>query len=107
MKYGSWSFPTDPNIVFQSERLRGEKIFVPHGQLFASCDRRTSKQFLHLTNGPGEYGPFKVMRSHLQVFGFFFSAFGLMDISMTPVHSFASDFPFAIAGRVANSANLD
>lgn len=104
MKCGALSSPTEDRIVFQSEAPRGEKIFVPAGQLLRSSDLRASKQLEHLTSGPAEYGPLSVMRSHLQSGGLPGAA--SVEISMMPVHSFASCLPLASAGSGANSASL-
>lgn len=90
--------------VFQSALDLGEKSLVPSGQLLLSFDRRTSKQLLHFTMGPGEYGPLRVTRSHLQDFGL--PLLGFVGISVIPTQSFASIRPFAIAGSELNSAFL-
>jgi len=88
----------------QSSRVCGAKSLVPMGQLLLSFERRMSLQFLHTTTGPGEYGPFMVMRSHLHDLGL--PTFGISEISATPVHSFASTLPFAKIGSGVNSAAL-
>ena len=90
--------------LFQSDRLWGEKSFVPSGQLFLSMLRRVSKQSVHFTTGPGEKGPLRVNRSHLQDTGL--PALGTVGIAIRPVHSLASSLPLAKAGSFANCAFL-
>jgi hypothetical protein len=55
--------------VRQSERLAGEKILVPKGQLFLSFARRTSKQPEHFKSMLAEYSPLSSTFLHLHPFG--------------------------------------
>ena len=65
IQFGARRGEADLRKVSQSWRLRGEKSFVPPGQLFLAFAFDTSKQFEHFTKGPGENGPFILTRSHL------------------------------------------
>merc|ERR1719454_2261140 len=88
----------------QSAVFLGEKSFVPAGQLFLSLLRRVSMQLVHFTKALGDQVPVMVTRSHLQVAGL--PVAGTVEISLTPVHSFASSLPLANVGRGAYSRSL-
>jgi len=53
MKFGALIGVAAVRKDSQSVRLRGEKSFVPLGQLFVSFDLDTSRQFSHFTKEPG------------------------------------------------------
>jgi hypothetical protein len=55
--------------VAQSDRLRGEKIFMPTGQLFFWVERDTVRHCSHLTSMPAEYLPESVTGEHLHEVG--------------------------------------
>jgi hypothetical protein len=89
--------------VVQSKRERGEKIFVPRGQLPFCEDRWTSWQLEHFTIAPLEYGPFSATRLHLHCLGL--PVRGFVSISFTPLHS-TDGLPLANVGNGWNSALL-
>jgi hypothetical protein len=64
--------------VFQSDRVRGEKILVPTGQLFFCMDLLTRKQPTHLMRAPAEYLP--VSATLLQTHPLGLPFFGARDI---------------------------
>jgi hypothetical protein len=64
MKSGDRNGAADSMKVFQSERVLGEKILVPSGQLFFSSDLLTFKQPVHLMREPAEYFPVRVTSLH-------------------------------------------
>jgi hypothetical protein len=55
--------------VFQSLRVRGEKILVPSGQLFFCVDLLTRKQPTHLKREPAEYRPVSATDLHTHPLG--------------------------------------
>jgi hypothetical protein len=104
IQFGALRDAADLRKVSQSWRLRGEKSFVPLGQLFFARELETSKQLEHLTIEPGDQGPFIVTRSHLHVEGL--PTCGVMEMTFMAVHSKASSLPFASVGNGTNSAFL-
>jgi len=65
MKFGARRGLAEMMNVFQSARDRGEKIFIPFGQLFFSRDFDTFKHCSHFAKRPAEYGPERVTGEHL------------------------------------------